>query len=96
MQVYAVGRPEGPPRTAKDPQLLLWIEDHQCLMVTNDRASLATHLRDHLAAGHHMPGILVVPRFFSFRTLIDQLHLIWGASLPDEYRDQIVYLPLRS
>ena len=74
MQVYAVGRPEGPPRTAKDPQLLLWIEDHQCLMVTNDRASLATHLRDHLAAGHHMPGILVVPRFFSFRTLIDELY----------------------
>ena len=51
------------------------------------------HLRDHLAAGGHVPGILVVP--FPLGALVEELILIWGASLPDEYQDQIVYLPLR-
>ncbi len=53
------------------------------------------HLRDHLAAGGHVPGILVVPFPLGIGALVEELILIWGASLPDEYQDQIVYLPLR-
>jgi hypothetical protein len=52
------------------------------------------HLHDHLAIGLHIPGILVVPRRLALGRVIDQLHLIWLASLPGEYQDQIVYLPI--
>ena len=53
------------------------------------------HLRDHLAVGRHIPGILVAPFPLDIGALIEELILIHGASQPDEYRDQIVYLPLR-
>ena len=53
------------------------------------------HLRHHLAAGRHVPGILVVPFPLDIGALVEELILIWGASLPNEYQDQIVYLPLR-
>jgi hypothetical protein len=53
------------------------------------------HLRDHLAAGRHVPGTLVVPFSLDIGALVEELILIWGASLPDEYQDQIAYLPLR-
>ena len=53
------------------------------------------HLRDHLAAGRHIPGILVAPFSLNIGALIEELILVWGASQPDGYQDQIVYLPLR-
>ena len=53
------------------------------------------HLRDHLAAGHHFPGMFTLNPKMSVSETMEELALIWGASNPDEYADQIVYLPLR-
>ena len=52
------------------------------------------HLREHLAAGHHIPGILVVPPQMTMGSLIDQLLLVWGALEGEEYRDLLLSLPL--
>jgi len=53
------------------------------------------HLQDHLAAGHHIPGIFTLNANMSIGETIEELALIWGASEPDEYADQINYLPVR-
>jgi len=95
IQALAIGQPGAPSKGTMDPQLLCWIEENDYLLVTNNRASMPGHLRDHLAAGGHVPGILVVPFPLGIGALVEELILIWGASLPDEYQDQIVYLPLR-
>jgi len=95
IRVVAVGQPGAPPRGTPDPELLCWIEEHDYLLVTNNRATMPTHLRDHLAAGHHVPGILILPRQLNLGLVLDDLLLIWSASLPGEFQDQIVYLPLR-
>jgi len=95
IQALAVGQPGAPSKGTLDPQLLCWIEENDCLLVTNNRASMPGHLRDHLAAGKHIPGILVVPFPLDIGALVKELILIWGASLRGEYQDQIVYLPLR-
>ena len=94
VQVFIMSGPGAPPIGTPDPDLLRWIEDHNCFLVTNNRSSMPTHLRDHLAAGRHVAGILVVPRRLSLGDVIDDLHLIWAASRPDEYQDQMVFLPL--
>lgn len=83
IQILKVGRPGAPAIRTPDPDLLLWIEAHGCLLVTNNRASMPVHLHDHLTSGHHILG-----------SLIDELHLIWLASLPGEYQDRIIYLPI--
>ena len=95
IQATAVGQPGAPIRGTADPQLLRWIEENDCLLVTNNRASMPGHLRDHLAAGRHIPGILITPFPLDIGALLEELILIWGASLPDEFQDQIVHLPLR-
>ena len=94
IQVLAVGQPGAPPKSTPDRQLLCWIEENDYLLVTNNRASMPGHLRDHLAADRHIPGILVTPFPLGIGALVQELILIWGASLPDEYRDRIVYLPI--
>ena len=54
------------------------------------------HLVDHLAAGHHVSGIFTINLKVSMGLIIEQLILIAGASHEDEFRDQIVYIPLKS
>lgn len=91
---WCVGDVGAPALGTKDPDLLLWCESHDFLLVTNNRRSMPVHLRDHLAAGRHVPGILVFRREMRIPDVIADLVLIWEASLPGEYQDQIRYLPI--
>ena len=95
IQIFVIGGKSGEPGIeTPDPDLLRWIEEQDCWLVTNNRSSMPKHLSDHLAAGRHIPGILIVPRRLSLGEIIEELHLVWGASQPDDYRDLIVYLPV--
>ena len=91
--VLAIGQWGAPPGGTLDPDILHWTEEHDFLLVTNNRHSMPGHLKDHLASNGHIPGILVVPTTHDIGLLIEVLALVWGASLPDEYRDEITYLP---
>ena len=92
MEIWAIGQEGAPSISTLDPDILDWIEQNQCLLVTQNRASMPVHLQDHLAKGQHVPGILTVPTYMSIAQIVEVLVLIWGASLPDEFKDQIVYI----
>ena len=96
IHVYAIGDGIAPPKGTPDPDILSWIEAHDCMLITNNRSTMPVHLRPHLARGQHVPGIVQLPRRMNIGAILDDLLLIWAASLPGEFRDQIVYLPLRS
>jgi hypothetical protein len=93
IRVFAVGYGDAPSWATPDPDLLRWLEAHDCWLVTNNRASMPGHLRNHLAEGRHVPGILAIRVPLNFGEVIEGLILVHGASLPDEYRDRIEYLP---
>jgi hypothetical protein len=90
---WVIGEWGAPAIGTSDPDLLVGVEEHQCILITHNHATMPVHLRDHLANGGHVPGILVVRSRFPPWKLAEDLLLISGASLPDEYRDQIVYWP---
>ena len=54
---------------------------------------MPVHLKDHLAAGHHVPAIFILNPDMTMGETIDELAFLWAASEPDEYADQIEYLP---
>lgn len=93
--VLVVGDSIAPPKSTPDPDLLLWIEMHDCLLVTNNRASMPGHLAAHLARGGHVPGIIQLPRRAGFSAILNDLLTLLLAARPEEIHDQIVYLPLR-
>ena len=84
-----------PVRGTLDPEILIWIEAHGCMLVTNNRASMPGHLADHLARGGHIPGIVQLPRRMNIGAILDDLWLIGAAAQPNEFQDQIVHLPLK-
>lgn len=92
--VCRVGDPGAPPFQSPDPLILEWCEANNFILVTNNRVSMPGHLADHLAAGRHVPGILVILGGPQAGPIMDELVVIAGASLPDEYQDQLLYLPM--
>ena len=92
--VWMLGDPGAPHYGTLDPDILLWCEANGFLFVTRNRKSMSVHLQDHLAIGHHVPGIFVVPPQITLGSIIDQLLLVWGASEAEEYHDLLLYLPL--
>jgi hypothetical protein len=94
LAVWIIGDPGAPRHGSPDADILLWCEANGFSLVTNNRRSMPVHLGDHLAAGHHVPGIFVLNPNMTMGATIDELRLIWGASEPEEYRDLLLYLPL--
>ncbi|MCC6226665.1 MAG: hypothetical protein IT195_09695 [Microthrixaceae bacterium] len=47
------------------------------------------------AAEQPMAGVIVVPTLMALATAIEDLELVVGASLDDEWDNQVSYLPLR-
>jgi Domain of unknown function (DUF5615) len=94
IEVLAVGGEMAPAIGTLDPQLLQWIEREGFVLVSRNRRTLPRHLREHLEAGGHVPGIFLLRRQSSLGQIIDDLILIRAAGRPDEYVDQLVYLPL--
>ena len=92
--VLCIGDDLAPARGTPDPAILLWLEREEFCLITRNRQSMPRHLRDHLATGHHVPGIFSLRPRARMGRVIEDLLLIWQASRSTEYQDQIVYIPL--
>lgn len=92
--VWMIGDPGAPKRGTLDPAILEWCEQNGFILVTNNRASMPVHLRDHIAQGKHIPGILAFRPKATIKVILDDLMLISEIAELDEFRDQIVYIPL--
>jgi hypothetical protein len=93
LDVVRVGDSPDLSLAADDPAILLWAEHESRILVTEDRHTMANHLRAHLAEGHHSPGILIIRAGQSMRTLIECLVLISQVGAPEDFADRITYIP---
>ncbi len=92
--IRAVGRLDAPIKGALDPEILKWCEHKNFLLVTNNRKSMPLHLRDHLAEGRHIPGIITLSKTMGIGDMIQELVFLAEASENDEFRDQIKPMPI--
>ena len=94
MFVIAVGDLTAPPKGTLDPEILLWCEKNNCILVTNNRKSMPVHLAEHIEQKHHIPGIFILNPKLSVGENLEQLILIAEGSFDNEYQDRIEFLPL--
>jgi hypothetical protein len=94
VEVTRVGEPDAPPSGTSDPDLLVWCEANEHVLVSNDRNTMPIHFAAHLAAGFHSPGVLLIRFATTLSTVIAELELLSMAGQPDDFRDQVVYIPL--
>lgn len=94
LTVWMVGDPGVPPKSTLDPEILIWCELNNFILVTNNRSSMPIHLAAHLAQGRHIPGIFVLRPRRTIKQVLDDLILIALAAEETEYQDRIVHIPL--
>ena len=94
LRVWRVGDPGAPPLRSPDRSILECCETNNFLLLTDNRHTMPQHLAYHVAQGQHIPGIFVVDPGIDINEVANDLSLIEGASLPDEYQDQVRYLPI--
>lgn len=83
-----------PQKESLDPEVLVWREENDCILVTNNRKSMPIHLADHVAQKHHVPGIFILNPKLSVGENLEQLLLIAEGLVANEYQDRIEFLPL--
>jgi hypothetical protein len=83
-------------RGTKDPALLEIAARQDRIPITCDRHTMTRHFRDRIDAGKSTPGVFILPQQRSaIGEIVEWLLLVWTASQAEEWRNRIVYLPLR-
>ena len=92
LDVIQVGDSSDLPLGMSDPEVPDWIEREFRLLVSLDKNTLPGHLERHLAAGHHLSGILLIRRGTSLAPLVEYLMAVAYASEALEWQNRIEYI----
>jgi hypothetical protein len=93
LDVVRVDDPADLPLGSDDPALLLWAEREQRILVTHDPDTMPKHLADHLAGGHHSPGVFMLRPHSTLPQILSFLRDDAYASEPAEWQDRIHFIP---
>jgi len=80
-------------RGTPDPALLAFATEQGRVLVSHDVSTMPAHFAAFLASGQHSPGLLLIRQTLPIAQAIEALYLVWEASSPNEWLDQIEYLP---
>ena len=93
LDAVRVGNPPDLPLGRDDAAILLWAEREGRILLTEDVHTMPGHLAEHLRAGHHSPGLLVISVSCSIGQLASHLELVAHAGELADYQDTITYAP---
>ena len=93
IEVLLIGNPDAPSKGTLDPDLLIWLEENDYILVTENRSTIPVHLADHFAKKQHIPGILWIRPNVAIGTIIEELYLIWLVSTAEEYQNRTLFSP---
>ncbi|MDQ3750713.1 MAG: DUF5615 family PIN-like protein [Acidobacteriota bacterium] len=79
-----------------DIKVLEWAADEKRLVLTHDFATMLDYAYSRIAQNLPMPGIIAVSQSFPIGEAIEELALLVECSLENEWRNQVVFIPLKS
>ncbi len=80
---------------ADDRKVLSWAADEDRILLTHDVRTITVFAFERIKADLPMPGVFEVPKSLPISSVIEDIILIAGLSLPGEWNGQVRYLPLR-
>ncbi len=93
LDVVRLGDPSDLPLGTLDPDILLWAERQGRVFISLDKKTLARHLRLHLQAGHHSPGVFIIRAGSTVAQVMLFLTLAAYAGDPASFHDRIEHIP---
>jgi hypothetical protein len=80
---------------ASDEKLLEWAADNDRAVLTHDKRTMPWHAHERLRNGLSVPGVFVVDNMVQIGVCVDELLIIAVCSTLDEWRDRVIYVPMR-
>jgi Domain of unknown function (DUF5615) len=77
-----------------DPELLAWAAEQGRIVLTHDTRTLIGYAYDRVRAGEPMPGVTRVKQHVSLSRIIEDILLMVADDRPEEFENQVTYLPL--
>jgi hypothetical protein len=82
-------------RGAGDAEVLAHAAAEDRVLLTHDVSTLIARAFQRITAGQAMPGVIAVAQSIPIGSAIEDLVLIVECATPDDYRNRVLYLPLR-
>jgi predicted nuclease of predicted toxin-antitoxin system len=79
---------------ADDRDILAWAAAEGRILITHDRNTIPGFVYERIRAGGAMPGVIIVDDQLPLGKAIDELLILAVCSNDEEWRDQIVYVPM--
>lgn len=93
IDVLRVGDSNAPALGTLDPDILVYLEQHQRALITDNRASMPGHVRDHIAAGGKHWGIFTIRPRAPLAEIIESVILLCEASSAEEWQNAMRWIP---
>ena len=81
-------------RGAPDPDVLAWAASEGRVLLAHDTQTMRGFAYERVISSQTMPGVFLLPWPYQIGLVIDELELLAGASLDNEWDNQVRYLPL--
>ncbi len=82
--------------TKSDTEVLEWAASENRVVLTHDVTTMSKHAFDRVEKELLMPGVIEISQDVPIGEAIEDLILIAECSLENEWRNQVVYLPIKS
>ena len=77
-----------------DPELLEWAAEEGRILLTHEIQTIIGYTYDRVRDGLPMPGVIEIRYPLGIGVAIEELVLLISASTPDEFENQVRYIPL--
>ncbi|MDJ0531568.1 MAG: DUF5615 family PIN-like protein [Xenococcaceae cyanobacterium MO_207.B15] len=94
IDILRVGDIGAPALGTLDPEVLIYLEQSQRILLTDNRKSMPEHLEAHWANGGFIWGLFWLRPKATIRELAEDLILIWETTEAEEWKDQLIWIPL--
>jgi predicted nuclease of predicted toxin-antitoxin system len=81
-------------RTRADEEILAWAAQEGRVLITYDVSTIPDAAYRRVIEGKSMPGVIALRSDMAIARAIEDLLIVVGASLPGEYEDRVLWLPL--
>jgi hypothetical protein len=91
--VIAIGDKGAPEKGTLDPEILIWLEANDYILVTENRRTMPSYLTLHYENGHFVPGILWVRPRTPVGRLVEALFTLWLGSIQEQFLHRNEFIP---
>ena len=94
IDILRVGDLGAPAFGTGDPEILVYLERAQRILLTDNRASMPDHLEAHWNSNRFIWGLFWLRPKATIRELAEDIDLIWSTTEAEEWKNQLVWIPL--